>query len=112
MVSDKAEKDKKINLKPGRYIRFEAESRLARVNEEYDLLRKFSNYHYCSMINSDATIDDLDFDYLLEYVNKVSDKKILKTLEKLVDKNDPDENRVKNFAILMFALKPERFIPM
>lgn len=120
MVSDKAEKDKKINLKPGRYIRFEAESRLARVNEEYDLLRKFSNYHYCSMINSDATIDDLDFDYLLEYANKVSDKKILKTLDKkiiakalkLVDKNDSDENRVKNFAILMFALKPERFIPM
>ena len=119
MVTDKAEKDKKINLKPGRYIRFEAESRLARVNEEYDLLRKFSNFHYCSMINPDATIDDLNIDYLLEYVDKVSDKKILKTLGKkaiakalkLVDKNDPDENRVKNFAILMFALKPERFIP-
>ena len=56
MVSDKAEKNKKINLKSGRYIRFEAESRLARVNEEYDLLRKFSNFHYCSMVNADATI--------------------------------------------------------
>jgi predicted HTH transcriptional regulator len=35
MVSEKAERDKKINLKPGRYVRIEAETRLARVDEEY-----------------------------------------------------------------------------
>lgn len=31
MVSEKAEKDKKINLKAGRYVRIESDSRLARV---------------------------------------------------------------------------------
>lgn len=31
MVSEKAEKDKKINLKAGRYVRKESDSRLARV---------------------------------------------------------------------------------
>ena len=49
MVAEKAQKDKKINLKPGRYIRIEADTRLARVDEEYDLLRKFSNFHYSSI---------------------------------------------------------------
>ena len=44
MISEKAENDKKIGIKPGRYIRFEAQSRLARVDEEYDLLRKFANF--------------------------------------------------------------------
>ena len=46
MVSEKAEKDKRIKLKAGRYIRVESDSRLARVDEEYDLLRKFANFHY------------------------------------------------------------------
>lgn len=46
MVSEKAEKDKEIKLRAGRYVRIEAETRLARVDEEYDLLRKFSNYQH------------------------------------------------------------------
>jgi len=46
MVAEKAEKNKKINLKPGRYVRIEADTRLARVDEEYDLLRKFFNFHF------------------------------------------------------------------
>ena len=54
MVSEKAEKDKKINLKAGRYVRIEAESRLARVDEEYDLLRKFANFHFSSISSTDA----------------------------------------------------------
>ena len=48
MVSEKAERDKKINLKAGRYIRIEADTRLARVDEEYDLLRKFAHFHFSS----------------------------------------------------------------
>ncbi len=32
MVAEKAEKDKKIKLKPGRYVRIEANTRLARVD--------------------------------------------------------------------------------
>ncbi len=56
MVSEKAEKDKKINLKAGRYVRKESDSRLARVDEEYDLLRKFANFHYSSLTNTDICI--------------------------------------------------------
>ena len=35
MVSEKAEKDKRIKIKAGRYVRVESDSRLARVDEEY-----------------------------------------------------------------------------
>ena len=36
MVTEKAEKENKIRLKPGRYVRIEADTRLARVDEEYE----------------------------------------------------------------------------
>ena len=39
----------------------ESDTRLARVDEEYDLLRKFANYHFSSLINADATIDDCGY---------------------------------------------------
>lgn len=118
MVSEKAEKDNKIKLKAGRYVRIEADTRLARVDEEYDLLRKFANFHYSSLTNSDATIDDLNIDYLREYITQSSDRKIMNGLDKaaiaktlhLLDKNDPSEKKVKNYAVLMFADKPEKFI--
>ncbi|MBE5844482.1 MAG: AAA family ATPase [Butyrivibrio sp.] len=119
MVAEKAEKDKKVNLKPGRYVRIEADTRLARVDEEYDLLRKFSNFHFSSIVSSGATIDDLDIDLLREYISKTSDRQISEDLDKrelakvldLVDKNDPSEMRVKNFAVLMFSSHPEMFVP-
>lgn len=119
MVSEKAENDKKIGLLPGRYIRIEAQSRLARVDEEYDLLRKFANFHFTSLTNQEATLEDLNFAYINEYVHQVSKRKdilefnerdIVKAL-KLIDKNDPTETRVKNYAVLMFANNPEKFIP-
>ncbi|WP_051200888.1 RNA-binding domain-containing protein [Butyrivibrio sp. XPD2002] len=119
MVAEKAEKDKKINLKPGRYVRIEADTRLARVDEEYDLLRKFSNFHYSSIVSTGATIDDLDIDLLREYISKTSERQISEDLDKrelakvlaLVDKNDPSEMRVKNFAVLMFSSHPEKIVP-
>ena len=119
MVTEKAEKDKKINLKPGRYVRIEAETRLARVDEEYDLLRKFSNYHFSSIVNSNASIDDLDIDLLKEYYSKTSSRQISCDMEKkelvkaldLLDKNDPTDRRIKNYAILMFSEHPEKYIP-
>lgn len=119
MVSEKVESNKRIPLKPGRYIRIESESRLAKVNEEYDLLRKFANYHYSSITNRDASLNDLNRDYLLEYLAKTSERKISEKLSKkeiakslnLIDKNDPSDSHVKNFAVLMFADKPEDFIP-
>lgn len=119
MVSEKAERDKRIKLKPGRYVRIESDTRLARVDEEYDLLRKFSNFHYSSIVCSDASLDDLDIDLLREYMSKTSARQInegmgkrelAKALE-LLDKNDPAESRVKNFAVLMFSDHPERIIP-
>lgn len=118
MVSEKAEKDKKINIKPGRYVRIEAESKLARVDQEYDLLRKFSNFHFSSLVNEDACIDDLDTDLIREYIFKTSNREIMNNLSKaqmakslnLLDKNDPSERKVKNFAILMFCDNPEKYI--
>ncbi len=118
MVSEKAEKDKRINVKPGRYVRIESDSRLARVDEEYDLLRKFSNFHYSSLSNKDATLDDLNVDYIREYLSKTSDRDIMDVLDKtqmakslgLLDKNDPTERKTKNFAVLMFCDNPEKYI--
>ncbi|MCR5823821.1 MAG: putative DNA binding domain-containing protein [Lachnospiraceae bacterium] len=119
MVAEKAEKDKKINLKPGRYVRIEVDTRLARVDEEYDLLRKFSNFHFSSIVCSEASIDDLSTDLLREYFSKTSSRQISDEMGKkelakaldLLDKNDPTDKRVKNFAVLMFSEHPEKHIP-
>lgn len=119
MVAEKAQKNKKINLKPGRYVRIEADTRLARVDEEYDLLRKFSNFHFSSIVNSGASIDDLDIDLLREYISKISSRQISDGMGKkelakaldLLDKNDPTNRRVKNYAVLMFSEHPEKYIP-
>lgn len=70
------------------------------VDEEYDLLRKFANYHYSSSVNAEATIDDLNIDYLKEYVAGISTREIMNNLSKIqmarslhmLDKNDPTEN--------------------
>ena len=118
MVSEKAERDKKINLKPGRYVRIESDSRLARVDEEYDLLRKFANFHFSSLTNADATVDDLNVDFIREYLSQTSDREIMDTLDKiqmtkslgLLDRNDPTEKKVKNYAVLMFGDRPEKYI--
>lgn len=119
MVGDRAQRENKIGLKPGRYVRIEAQSRIARVDEEYDLLRKFSNYHFSSMVNQEAALNDLSVDYISEYLERTSGRKISQKLDKseaalslkLLDKNDPSHTRVKNYAVLMFASHPEEFIP-
>lgn len=118
MVSEKAERDKHIGLKAGRYVRIESDTRLARVDEEYDLLRKFANFHFSSLTNADATIDDLNVDFIREYLSQTSDREIMTALDKnqmakslgLLDKNDPAEKRIKNYAVLMFSDKPEKYI--
>lgn len=40
------------------------------------LLRKFSNFHFSSIVNSGATIEDLDKDLLREYISKTSSRQI------------------------------------
>ena len=119
MVALTEENSKKINLKPGRYVRIGADTRLARVDEEYDLFRKFVNFHYSSAASADAVLDDLDLDILAEYAHRTATRPIYEGLSKrelarmlnLLDKNDPDGMRVKNYAVLMFAEHPETIIP-
>lgn len=36
---------------------------MTRVDEEYDLLRKFVNFHFSSLTYADTTIDDLNIDF-------------------------------------------------
>ena len=115
-VTDKAEKDKTINLKRGRYVRIERDSRLATIKEEFELLRKFSNYHFSDELSNVATIDDLDIDYIREYLNLTSARNnttILSKEEIIKNMNliDLSTNLVKNYAILMFSRNPEKFIP-
>ena len=45
-TSAKAEADKKIGLKAGRYIRPARDSRLPNGREEFELLRKFADFHF------------------------------------------------------------------
>ncbi len=119
-VSDKVLSENKIpSLKPGRYVRVESDSRIARINEEYDLLRKFSNYHFSSDISDEATLDDLDYDYMREYLKSTSKRDLSDSLSKneiattlkLFPKNETASLKVANFAVLMFSKKPDDFIP-
>lgn len=108
-----------ISLKSGRYVRIDAETRIARIYEEYELLRKFSNYHFSSEVNKDVTIDVLDYDYLMEYLKVTSERELSDNLTKhdlarmfdLFSNNESSTRKVKNFAILMFSRNPEKIIP-
>lgn len=88
------------------------------MDEEYDLLRKFANFHYSSLTSADATIDDLNVDFIREYISKISERDIMQGLDKiqmakslkLMDKNDPAEKKIKNYSLLMFSDNPEKYI--
>ena len=115
-VLEKAEKDKTINLKRGRYVRVERDSRLASIKEEFELLKKFSDYHFTEEYSNVATIDDLDVDYIREYLNASTDRENTKNLSKQdmaehMGLVDVETGMVKNFALLMFSRSPEKFIP-
>ncbi len=108
-----------ISLKSGRYVRIDSETRIARIYEEYELLRKFSNYHFSSEVNKDVTIDVLDYDYLIEYLKITSERELSDNLTKhdiakmfdLFSNNESSTKKVKNFAVLMFSRNPEKIIP-
>ena len=55
-TDQRAEKDKKINLKAGRYIRIRRDSRMPNHTEEFELLRKFAEFHFSSELNREATL--------------------------------------------------------
>ncbi len=115
-VTEKAEKDKTINLKRGRYVRIERDSKLATVREEFELLKKFANYHFSEELSNVATLDDIDVDYIREYLAATSirnNASILSKYEMAKNMNliDTSTYLVKNYAVLMFSRNPETFIP-
>lgn len=90
---------------------------MARVDEEHAPLSKHADFHFSSIASAGAALDDLDIDILREYIYRESTrptaglpKKELARMLNLLDKNDSDGMRVKNFAALMFAEFPEKLI--
>ena len=115
----KAERDKKINLKAGRYIRTNRDSHTPNKREEFELLKKFADFHFTSELNETATLDDLNYEYMKEYLVRTNAAEDVRALSKLdmaramhlVDFSEYGGYRAKNFAVLMFADHPEDFIP-
>ncbi len=113
------ETTKSIKLKAGRYIRIKRDSKLPNSREEFELLKKFANYNYSSNLNERATLDDLSYEYMKEYLIAINAKPDIRSLSKLdmakrlglINQSDFGGNRVKNFAVLMFAENPDKFIP-
>lgn len=118
-TSDKAENDKNIQLKAGRYIRVKRDSRLPNFKEEYELLRKFASDVFSSNLNETATLDDLSYEYMKEYLVATNAKEDIRSQSKLdmaksmglISESEYGGYRAKNFAVLMFAEKPDKFIP-
>lgn len=118
-TSEKAEKNKKIGLKAGRYIRVRRDSRLPNFREEYELLKKFAGDKFSSALNTTATIDDLNYEYMKEYLNLTNAKDDTRKLSKLdmarsmklISDSEIGGYRAKNFAVLMFSDEPQKYIP-
>ena len=110
-TDQRAEKDKKINLKAGRYIRVRRDSRKPNKREEFELLKKFSDYRFSSELNETATLDDLNYEYMKEYLVQTKAASDIRELSKidmakaldLIDNSEYGGYRAKNFAVLMFC---------
>ena len=115
----RAEKDKAIGLKPGRYIRVRRDTRLPNKREEFELLKKFADYHFSSELNETATLDDLNYEYMKEYLVRTNAAQDLRAQSKLemarslglISESEYGGYRAKNFAVLMFADRPADYIP-
>lgn len=118
-TSEKAEHNKEIGLKAGRYIRVRRDTRIPNKREEFELLKKFANYSFTSSLNETATIDDLNYEYMKEYLVRTHAREDIRRLSKLdmarhmglVTESEYRGYRAKNFAVLMFADRPQDFIP-
>lgn len=119
MTSEKAEKDRAIRLKPGRYIRISRDTIYPSPVQEYELLKKFADYSFTSDFNETAEIGDLNFSLVREYLKQTGTAEdiLAQTNEELIDtlhlcgNSDISGKRVKNFAVLMFTDRPADFIP-
>lgn len=117
-TTEKAYKDCK--LKAGYYIRKSRDTTLTTKQEELQLLSKFSEMSFSSSSNRIATLDDLDYEYMKEYLVKTgSDKELInmskediaKSLGLISFSTIDGKYQAKNFAVLMFCNSPEEFIP-
>ncbi|MCD7807751.1 MAG: putative DNA binding domain-containing protein [Erysipelotrichaceae bacterium] len=105
--------------KGGRYIRINRDTVLPSTRQEFELLRKFAGYSFCDDFHDRATIEDLNYNYMKQYLIKTGAAEDIKKLPmeemaralKLVGEDEYNKDRVKNFALLMFADRPEDFIP-
>ncbi len=90
-----------------------------KAREEFERMKKQENYCFSSALNETATLDDLNGDYIREYLAKTGTHKDLLALSKtelarsmkLIGENEYGESRAKNFAVLMFADRPAEYIP-
>ncbi|WP_283171611.1 ATP-binding protein [Curtanaerobium respiraculi] len=118
-TSEKAQRDRKISLKAGRYIRVGRDTRLPNKREEFELLKRFSGIRFTSELNATATLDDLSYEYMREYLIATNAKQDMRELSKLdmaksmglINESDYGGYRARNFAVLMFADTPQKFIP-
>jgi predicted HTH transcriptional regulator len=118
ITSEKAESDKNINLKPARYIRISRDTVAPNVMQEFELLKKFAGYTFSSSLHETATLDDLNYEYMREYLIATGAGKDIRELSKrdmaksmgLISESEFGGIRAKNFAVLMFADRPEAFI--
>ena len=110
---------KRLKLKAGRYIRVGRDTRLPSPIEEFELLKKCANFSFSSNLNDTATIDDLSYEYMKEYLTQTGAKQDIREMSKLdmaksmglVSESEHGGYRAKNFAVLMFAETPSKFIP-
>ena len=131
-VDDKETGDKAI---PKRPIEGIAESKLEGIENElksllsnihpkityhiFELLKKFAGFSFSSNLNDTATIDDLSYEYMKEYLIQTGAKKDIREMSKLdmaksmglISESEYGGYRAKNFAVLMFAETPNKFIP-
>ena len=70
-------------VKPGRYVRTERETRLAARNDGKPLLNKFTDYSFTSELNDKATLQDLNTDYIKDYLYEIGSKLDFENLSKL-----------------------------
>ena len=118
-TSEKAEKSKDIRLKAGRYIRVGRDSRLPNPTEEFELLKKFAYFSFSYNLNDTATIDDLSYEYMKEYLLQTGARKDIREMSKLnmaksmglITESDYGGYRQK-LCVLMFAETPNNLFRM
>lgn len=84
------------------------------LNDSFD-----NNYSFCDDFHDIATLDYLNYEYMKEYLVRINAARDLRVLPKeemakrlhLVGEEESNKNKVKNFALLMFADRPEDYIP-